>query len=279
MKVIIFNDTSNFHHGCVKVMEYLHKDLQNCGHKIIASVKGKKHDRIKIHESFIEADMVIVNGEGSMHHDRPFSHELLQILRNAKAMGKKTALINTLWQSMTVDDEIKEVLLDTYISVREVESQYEMYKTIGTKVDMHLDLSYFVDVPEKVSPQRELLIGTFFSQKNYRPENIPVLDISKNDWNSIVNVLRATDWFITGRHHELYASCKARCPFSALDGNSHKNIGLIKSAGVDIPIESPTLPHDKIPMFLSKCKERRIEYEKLFNWMEQQPKFTVANFA
>ena len=68
-----------------------------------------------------------------MHHDRPVPHQLLQILRNTQVMGKETALMNTLWQSMTVDDEMKYVLSDTYISVREVESQYEMYKTIGIK--------------------------------------------------------------------------------------------------------------------------------------------------
>lgn len=278
MKVVIFNDTSNYHYGCAKVMEYLHKDLIKHGHEILASVRGNG-DQVQVDESFMEADLVIVNGEGTMHHDRPVPHQLLQILRNAKVMGKKTALINTVWQSMTIDDEMKDVLLDTYISVREVESQYEMYKSIGTKVDMHLDLSYFVDVPEKVSPQRDLVIGKFFSQKDYRPDGVMSLDIFKNDWNSVVNVLRTTDWFLTGRHHEMYAACKARCPFSTLKGNTWKNEGLFKTAGVEIPVGHPELPHKDMMDFIEVTKVHRMEYEKLFDWMERQPKFTCDNIA
>lgn len=276
MKVIIFNDTSDYHKGCEKVMEYLHKDVQNCGHQLLASVKGNK-DRVEdVQNYFMEADAVIVNGEGTMHHDKPVPHQLLQVIRNAKVLGKKTALINTVWQSMTLDDEMKDVLRDTYISVREVMSWEELQRD-DIRADIHLDLSYYNDVPEKVSPQRELVIGKFFMQQDYRPEGINHIDIFKDDWNTVVNILRNTDWFITGRHHELYAACKARCSFAALSGNTWKNEGLIKTAGVDIPIESPTLLHSRIPEFLDRCKEHRLEYVKLFDWMQTQPKFTIAN--
>ena len=276
MKVIIFNDTSDYHRGCEKVMEYLHKDVQNCGHQLLASVKGNK-DRVEdVQNYFMEADAVIVNGEGTMHHDKPVPHQLLQVIRNAKVLGKKTALINTVWQSMTLDDEMKDVLRDTYISVREVMSCEELQRD-DIRADIHLDLSYYNDVPEKVSPQRDLVIGKFFMQQDYRPEGINHIDIFKDDWNTVVNILRNTDWFITGRHHELYAACKARCSFAALSGNTWKNEGLMKTAGVDIPIESPTLLHSRIPEFLDKCKEHRLEYVKLFDWMQTQPKFTLAN--
>lgn len=177
---------------------------------------------------------------------------------------------------MTLDDEMKDVLRDTYISVREVMSAQELQKD-DIDADINLDLSYFNNVPEKSAPQRELVVGKFFAQQDYRPENVPYLDIFKQDWDTVVNVLRHTDWFITGRHHELYASCKARCPFATLSGNTHKNEGLMKTAGVEIPIEAPHLLHSRIPDFLAKCKERRMEYEKLFDWMESQKPFTLAN--
>lgn len=276
MKVVILNNTSRYHKGCEKVMEYLHKDVVQSGHQIVASVMGNKDTLTDAWDKIEMSDAVIVNGEGTMHHDRPIPHSLLNVIRNAKKQGKKTALINTVWQSMTLDDEMKDVLRDTYISVREVMSAEELQKD-NIDVDIHLDLSYFNHVPEKVSPHRELVVGKFFAQADYRPKDIPVLDIFKQDWDTFVNVLRSTDWFITGRHHELYASCKARCPFATLSGNTHKNEGLMKTAGVEIPIESPNLLHSRIPHFLARCKERRMEYEKLFNWMESQPKFTIAN--
>lgn len=276
MKVVILNNTSRYHKGCEKVMEYLHKDVVQSGHQIVASVMGNKDTLTDAWDKIEMSDAVIVNGEGTMHHDRPIPHSLLNVIRNAKKQGKKTALINTVWQSMTLDDEMKDVLRDTYISVREVMSAEELQKD-NIDADIHLDLSYFNHVPEKVSPHRELVVGKFFDQSDYRPKDIPVLDIFKQDWDTFVNVLRSTDWFITGRHHELYASCKARCPFATLSGNTHKNEGLMKTAGVEIPIESPNLLHSRIPHFLARCKERRMEYEKLFNWMESQPKFTIAN--
>ena len=276
MKVVILNNTSRYHKGCEKVMEYLHKDVVQSGHQIVASVMGNKDTLTDAWDKIEMSDAVIVNGEGTMHHDRPIPHSLLNVIRNAKKQGKKTALINTVWQSMTLDDEMKDVLRDTYISVREIMSAEELQKD-NIDADIHLDLSYFNHVPEKVSPHRELVVGKFFAQADYRPKDIPVLDIFKQDWNTFVNVLRSTDWFITGRHHELYASCKARCPFATLSGNTHKNEGLMKTAGVEIPIESPNLLHSRIPHFLARCKERRMEYEKLFNWMESQPKFTIAN--
>jgi polysaccharide pyruvyl transferase WcaK-like protein len=275
MKVIVFNDTSRYHKGCEKVMEYLHKDLRKCGHEILESVKGNKDKIDDVQHLFLEADAVIVNGEGTMHHDRPVPHQLLQVLKNAKTLGKKTALVNTVWQSMTLDDEMKDVLRDTYISVREVMSARELQKD-DIHVDINLDLSYFNDVPERMAPHREMVVGKFFAQQDYRPNDIPHIDIFKQDWDTIVNVLRSTDWFITGRHHEMYAACKARCPFATLDGNTHKNLGLMETAEVVIPVESPTLLHDRIPDFLARCKEHRMEYEKLFNWMERQPRFTFA---
>jgi polysaccharide pyruvyl transferase WcaK-like protein len=260
-------------------MEYLHKNLTDNGHTILNSITGNRDMLPNVEMQFMEADMILVNGEGTMHHDAPAAQQLLAILRNAKVLGKKTALINTVWQSMTINDEIKDVLSDTYISVREIKSQYEMYETIGRKVDLHLDLSYFVDVPTQNFEHKDLVIGKFFMQQDYRPENIPVLDIFKTEWNECVNTLRNTDWFVTGRHHELYAACKARCPSTVLSGNTWKNEGLFETAGVDIPCGDGKLLHDEIPNFIDECKEKKDEYTKLFDWMEAQPKWTCAKMS
>ena len=274
MKVIVFTDTSRYHKGCEKVMEYLHKDLRKCGHEILESVKGNKDKIDDVQHLFLEADAVIVNGEGTMHHDRPVPHQLLQVLKNAKTLGKKTALVNTVWQSMTLDDEMKDVLRDTYISVREVMSARELQKD-DIHVDINLDLSYFNDVPERMAPHREMVVGKFFAQQDYRPNDIPHIDIFKQDWDTIVNVLRSTDWFITGRHHELYAACKARCPFTVLRGNTWKNEGLLATAGVDIPTFDMLTTDYQFDRAVEECHDFVDEYEELFNWMENQPKFTL----
>src|SRR6056300_1317993 len=271
-KAVVLNDTNDYHHGCRKVMEYLHTDLIMNGYEIISSSR-------RSYEFLEECDLLVLNGEGTMHHDKPIPHELLSMLKKAKKSGAKTAMINSVWQSMTIDDEMKDVLSDTYISVREVKSQYAMYETIGRQVDLHLDLSYFVDVPTQNFEHKDLVIGKFFMQQDYRPENISVLDIFKTEWNECVNTLRNTDWFVTGRHHELYAACKSRCPSTVLSGNTWKNEGLFETAGVDIPCGAGNLLHDKIPNFIDECKEKKEEYKKLFDWMEMQPKWTCAKMS
>lgn len=280
MKVLIFNDTRKYHHGCFKVMEYLHRDIQENGHTVVGSVLGNINVVPSLETKFNESDLILINGEGTMHHNRPVPHQLLEILRVAKKSGKKTALINTVWQDMRVDAEIVDVLKDTYISVREVLSQQELQKQ-GIESEVHLDLSYFVDVPEipELQRPREYVVGKFFSQADYRPRGIHHIDIFKQDWDTIVNVLRATDWFITGRHHEMYAACKARCMFSTLAGNTWKNQGLFRTAGVDIKVADPYIRHENIPKFVDSCKERSGEYLKLFNWMERQPKWSISKIA
>lgn len=279
MKVLILNDTSNYHHGCFKVMEYLIKEVAS-KHQILASVRGNIDIAQWPVDAFDEAELILINGEGTMHHDRPLAIQYLELLREAKRRGKKTALINTVWQSMTLDKELIEVLKDTYISVREVLSQQELQKS-GIDADIHLDLSYFVDVPEipQLQYPREYVVGKFFSQSDYRPKGINSVDIFKQDWNTIVNILRGTDWFITGRHHEMYAACKARCPFATLAGNTWKNQGLFLTAGVDIKVADSQIRHSEIPKFVDFCKERNGEYLKLFNWMERQPLWTVDKIA
>jgi len=66
MKVVILNNTSRYHKGCEKVMEYLHKDVVQSGHQIVASVMGNKDTLTDAWDKIEMSDAVIVNGEGTM---------------------------------------------------------------------------------------------------------------------------------------------------------------------------------------------------------------------
>jgi|13_taG_2_1085334.scaffolds.fasta_scaffold04976_4 hypothetical protein len=274
MKVIIFNNTSKYHKGCAKVMDYIHNNLISNNHQIIDSVFGNGvYNSVSEYKNKIEmSDAVIVNGEGTMHHDAPHAHKLLDTLRYAKRRGKKTFLINTVWQAMSIDNELKEVLQDTYISVREIISQKELMNS-DIKSHVNIDLSFFNDVTYEEKESNELITGKFFFNNDYRVKDVPFLDIFVNEWDFMVNTLRSTNWFITGRHHELYAAAKAKCKFLVLKGNTWKNEGLIETAGVSIPVPSGKIDHNQIPYYLDMCKERELEYVKFFDWMHKQPKF------
>ena len=266
MQTIIFNDHSTYHSGCNAVIDVLNADLLYNDHDVVASV-----DRICDPQLFNSSELVIVNGEGTMHSNRIEPHELLEILCVAKESGKKTALINCVWQDMTLSDRTIDVLSDTYISVRDQLSADYMAESTGIYPHTHLDLSYYARVSHGAQTDCELLCGKSFPpQQDYRPQDCATLDIFSDSWDTCVSKLRHADWCITGRHHELYAGCVAQTPVSVISGNTWKNEGLFATAGVEIPVAHKDISHADIPHFISMCKERSQEYEKLWAWMESQ---------
>lgn len=280
MKAILFNDTSAYHKGCKKVVEYIHKDIKSCGYELLASIPSKHtargYNSLLIDKLIKEADLVIVNGEGTMHHDQESARHLLNIIKQSYYKGKQVMLINSLWQSMGITSSDIDCLKNIYICVREERSQKALSE-YGIHADVSLDLSYFDRVPEENKEKHSLLVGGFFRKTQYRPEGVPVLSIFDSSWEDCVNSLRSTEWFITGRHHEMYASAKAECPFIAFSGNSWKNESLMETAGVDIPIAPQKTPFSKVGYYTASCKERVGEYTKLFEWMKKQPKFTIRD--
>ena len=122
MIAVILNDT-HYHNGCKKVIEYLISDLQSCGYTDIKLV-GQDVKKIQEARSLgYEADLVVLNGEGTMHSTAIKNREtpiaLLENLSAANHRGIKTALINTVWQNMEIDDFTAYALENSYVSCRE----------------------------------------------------------------------------------------------------------------------------------------------------------------
>ena len=275
MIAVILNNTFDYHYGCKKVIQYLISDLQNCGYTDITLIGQKTREIQQARTKCYEADLVVLNGEGTMHStafkNRDTRIALLENLTAVNHKGVRTALINTVWQDMQIDDSTAYAIENSYVSCRELYS-YEQLKIINSDTEIHLDLSYFVDVPYIKTEQLDRVIGKFFKRQDSKQKN---LDIFKEDWDTIVNRLRHASWFVTGRHHELYAACKARCPFTVLRGNTWKNEGLLATANVDIPFFNSLLRDEEFDFAILKCQNFINEYNKLFDWMENQPKFTL----
>ena len=271
MHTVVLNNHSQYHSGCNAVIDVLHSDLLDNGYDVISST-----DRDCDSELWDSAELVIVNGEGTMHNNsRREPQSLIELLCVAKESGKKTALINSVWQNMEISDRAIDVLKNSYISVRETLSAEYMTETTGITPDIHLDLSYYapldVLINSQTLPNPGLLCGKSFPpQQDYRPPDCASVDIFSQGWDTIINKIRHSDWFFTGRHHELYASCVAGTPVSVMRGNTWKNEGLFATAGVDIPVADRLISHSDIPEFIDKCRERREEYDKLFTWMQNQ---------
>ncbi len=246
---MILNDTRDFHCGSAKVMDYL--------------------------EKFDRTGVCLVNGEGTMHHNRPPSIDLLQKLRLSLQNGSETMLVNTVWDSMDMDDDMVDTLKNSYVSTREIKSWKELQKW-GIDSDIHLDCSYWSEVEYKKMSYSSLRVGDFYGRPSDHLEYEHRINIHDMTWDDLVNTLRHTEFFVTGRHHEMYASCKARCPFFVIDGNTHKNTGLIEWSGAEIPcVDDQFLKFNKLDYYIDMCRERLDEYNKLWDFMDSQPRLVV----
>ena len=99
------------------------------------------------------------------------------------------------------------------------------------------------------------------------------LDIFES-WDTIVNKLRKTNWFITGRHHELYAACKARCPFTVLKGNTWENEGLLATES-NYPIFSNSSRRGIFNSAINECQGYLAEYENFLIGWKIKPRFSL----
>lgn len=231
MNTLLLNDTRNYHNGCQVVVDYLFNEYG------VTDSRVTKDDTI--HQiDFSQFDRVILNGEGTLHHNANAARRLLIALRLAQRAGCDTQLINTVWQEMPnkFDDVLKGC---SRVQVREVLSQKEMSKKHGVNPDVAPDCSYLMGDVNRVEFDYVPVYEGQYMKRNPYGEfgQYPRIDIFNQSWEEIVNRLRNCDLLITGRHHEMYAACVAECRFLATPGNTHKNEGLLASAGVSIPFD------------------------------------------
>ena len=248
-KTLLLNDNTHYHHGCAKVMETYSFDDS------IAT-------NIAVDVDFSDYSTVILNGEGTMHHNQSRAIKFLQALKDAYHLGCDIQLVNTVWQDMTNDYD--DVLAKcSQIEVRDIISQKELKSRHGINSKIVPDRSILPHVPFKdYSPVRMYQGNRFDSKVESFKLECPKIDIFKQDWNSIVNKLRHAELLVTGRHHEAYAALKARCKFIALPGNTYKNEGIYLNAEV-CPINSL----DDIQDVLDGHYDR--EFNKIFNYYEK----------
>lgn len=273
MKILILNDTSSYHNGCKTVIDVLTSQFSNL------DITLKKKIRIR---DFTNYDLLIVNGEGTLHDNAKKAKLLLSCIKAAKQQDVKTMVINAVWQNNSI--ELTKLLqYADYVSVREITSKNEILKHVDINVDINLDLSYFKDVPYEISNSFNIISGNYYKDGRHDPntgiiKNIGedgYIDIFNQSWNDVVNRLRHSKLLVTGRHHEMYAACKAECPFIIMEGNTHKNSGLFQTFGVNIPVLPIDASIADIKYAISNVQKFTNEYQTLFRLMKSE---TEPNF-
>jgi len=275
MKIYLANDTSKHHAGCMAVMRSLRCALSE--HEIIAThaVGEESYDAAALNA----CDVLFVNGEGTIHHRGPRADFLMHLLALAQERGKKTFLVNALFQQEP--PYFPEVLgaLD-YFSVREPRSAESARRCGGDPVmllDSCADPQYLTGRPRKQlsaitmgkthpeSPVHGVLEALSFEQFRLNCK-----------FEDVVATLKTCKLYITGQHHGVYAAGLAGIPFVPLPSNSHKIESLIEWSG--LPIKVCTTAEEitaQIPVALAN----REVYTKFHNFLLSQRVFGRADLA
>lgn len=265
-KVRVLGDHSDYHCGSWAAIESIRMNCQRSGY----ALAGR-------YEPF---DILVVNGEGSMHGSRSGFRNVftkkMEVLKRAVARGIPAYLVNTIWQDnvSSYDDVLRQL---SGIQVREAQSQRALLQEHGISSTLKIDASFFLDVeiPQAGERSPRVMATDFFITSTGRFESralgIPDVEyVSMTDvhWPDFVRRLAASRLLVTGRHHAVYAACKARTPFVVVKGNNHKVTGLLASAGVNVPVARDI---SGIPAALKEIGDYAGEFEKLFAWMHAQP--------
>jgi polysaccharide pyruvyl transferase WcaK-like protein len=148
--VVLINDTrADLHHGCWRVMRTLESQLARVGLEVVARAPAHADWRKDpaIADAVAKAALVVVNGEGTIHHDRPAGAALLAVGAAARAAGVPSALINASWDANGLAYTVAAGAFDL-ISVRETRSAAQLEDAgIDSRVVPDLSLFEAVDAP------------------------------------------------------------------------------------------------------------------------------------
>lgn len=158
LKVAVINDTRPTHHfGCLLVMKNLLHLLQQQQMEVAwswpVSVDWRKHKR-KI-RSMPEVDAIIINGEGTIHHNRQrkFSQALIDFCEYASQVMKKPVYVVNATLNQNSPDAYQKLALARAIYVRDRGSLQELN-------DHDVPGSYVPDLTMAGSPETMTLDTT-----------------------------------------------------------------------------------------------------------------------
>ncbi len=220
-----------------------------------ACSKHLQSNYLKIME---KADLIIVNGEGSIRHGR--NQHLVDLAEYFPCV-----LLNAVWQDNPDNPKLKHF---KYISVRESLSSREL-TDLGVENEIVPDIifvSMFLNSYIKGSPTGDMGFTdcVIKTKKRFfrKPEEIKVDTPLVADYLDQLSSYRR---ICTGRFHTIIACSVLGIPFSAWPSNSHKIEGLLKDMNVEYLLgkdrseaaaKCPVYCDEKIGKYVDSAKQR-----------------------
>lgn len=216
--VALLNDTSlyNSHFGCQLVCQAFREQLTRAGLHLQVALPGSI-DPAKMSHYLKAVDLVIVNGEGTIHHGRA-----PHLLRVAGAFP--SVLVNCVYQENAAWPELKQFLL---VAARESLSAQALSKDGADPIvvpDVMFASSFLNAFVPKAPPQNDLGITDNVTDPaaGFAPHVALVADY--------LNQLCSFKRLCIGRFHAAVAAMCLKIPFSTWDSNTWKIEGMMRDA-------------------------------------------------
>jgi len=103
MRALILNDTRRGGHpGCMLVMRQILQGCLDAGIEVVGMLENHRVLWSHTEKQLGNIDIVILNGEGTLHHDNRGARHLARAAERILQSGKPLALINSVWESNVV---------------------------------------------------------------------------------------------------------------------------------------------------------------------------------
>ena len=254
-RVVILGDTRNQNHfGCDMVMSVLLDKISKLEEYTVSKTIHVNDKNISIPA---DTDLVIVNGEGTIHHGAG-KHYLDATTRFCNI---PFILINAVWDS---NPAYKEIYNFKYISVRESLS-YEQLPVEFENKEIIPDL-IFASKMDYLEQNAYKDIGL---TDNVLPSNCFDISSRKSPKEVISDFLKYKR-ICTGRHHGVALCALLKIPFSAWPSNTHKILGMMTDMGIEhhhFKTQSEALenvPTDLDPRVISYTSNAKCKIDSLF---------------
>jgi len=265
MKAVLLNDTRcEDHIGCELVIGNIVRLCKQFDIEVIKTILISDPDPIASVKKVVESvDLLLLNGEGTMHDDAPKALKYAEAVAFAKAQGVKCVLMNSVWQRNSKLNEYLKFF--DLIYCRESLSAAEI-NALGYEAVVVPDMTFATEAHElpKVGKKFDLLIidsvdkcaTTQLRRLSYK-WRVPFLPMNsrslrkerkspirftlhsvlgfgliKDPISQTLPLIASARYILSGRFHGVCFSMLFGIPVIAISSNTHKLQGLFQDIGI-----------------------------------------------
>ncbi len=228
--VALINDTSisEPHFGCTLVCQTFREQFARTGLDLKVSLK-RDFNRSDYQEILENVDLVVINGEGSIHHDK--HRHLINLAGNFPCV-----LMNCVYEKNSPHPELAKFL---YISARESASMAEIHRAGGNCVTVPdvLFASSFLRSFQKPMPTEDLgktdnVVRQYLHLGPLKIRRKAGFSTRYPTVAGYLNKLCSYRRLCIGRFHAAVASSVLEIPFATWDSNTWKTQAMMQDMGV-----------------------------------------------